>query len=200
MAQATLRAASEAARVNGCVEGPRVTQCRASRDASPEVMVTMPALKKAKSNPRSILTIEGACTRPRAFTYHDLASAHSDYQVDDLAKVDERLAGKAVRLRTLIDQAGPTMHAAWLTVESEDGKFSASLPLDDARRTAVIVYDLAGKPLERGDGGPVRFIIPFFDDKCANVKGSTRLTISEEQGRDTRPSNKTEHDAIHADD
>lgn len=159
----------------------------------------MPSLKAAP-NPRAVLTIEGACTRPRAFTYHDLATAHEDYQIKDLSKVDERLSGKAVRLRTLIDQAGPHMHAAWLTVESEDGKFAASLPLADVRRTAVIVYDDGGKPLERGDGGPVRFIIPFFDDKCANVKGATRYTISEEKGRDTRPSNKAEHDAIHADD
>lgn len=156
--------------------------------------------RKATHDTRSVMVIEGLCSRPRGFSYHDLASCHSDYQIDDLSKVDERLSGKAVRLRALIDLAGPLMHTRFLTIESEDGKFAASLPIDEIRRTAVVVYELGGKPLTREDGGPVRLVIPFFKDKCANVKGATKITLSEEPGRDTRPSNRPEHEAIHADD
>ena len=182
---------------------PCVLQCRAAA-ASPEGSVAPPAdpscdprdampFRKASRNTRAIITIEGACNRPQGFTYHDLASCHSDYQIDDLAKVDENLWGKAVRLRALVDMAGPLMYAKYLTVESEDGKFAASLPLAETQRTAVIVYDKGGKPLEREDGGPVRFVIPFSPDKCANVKGATKITLSETPGRDTRPSNAGEH-------
>ena len=154
--------------------------------------------RKAPRNTRAVLTIEGECARPTAFSYHDLASVHEDYQVADLSKVDERLKGRGVRLRKLIDIAGPGFDARYLTVQSEDGSFSACLPLDEISRTAVVVYELGGKPLEREDGGPVRFIIPFFPDRCANVKGATRMLVSEQPGEDTRPSNAREHAAIHA--
>lgn len=142
--------------------------------------------------------IEGSCARPRAFTHFDLGDIHEYYQVDDISKVDARLVGKAVRLRSLVDLVGPEFHAKYITIESEDGQYSVSLPLDETIRTALVVYELKGKPLSREDGGPVRFFIPFFGDKCAAVKGATRMTLSEVPGRDTRPSNKKGHDALHA--
>jgi DMSO/TMAO reductase YedYZ molybdopterin-dependent catalytic subunit len=152
----------------------------------------------APKNTRAVITIEGACARPTAFTHHDLSSAHEDYQVADVSKVDARLVGTAVRLRTLIDHVGPDFHARYMTVGSEDGSFSACLPLEDTTRTALVVYEIKGKPLERDQGGPARFIIPFFADKCANVKGATRIVLSEEAGEDNRPSTADEHEAIHA--
>jgi len=145
-------------------------------------------LRKAARNTRAILTIEGECARPRAFTHHDLATVHDYYQVPDVSKVDERLKGKGVRLRKLVDLVGPAFHARFLTVESEDGTFSACLPLAETSRTAVVIYELKGKPLDRAEGGPVRFVIPFSGDACGNVKSAARITISEQPGRDTRPS------------
>ena len=155
--------------------------------------------RSAPSNSRAVLTIEGQCVRPTAFTYYDLANIHEDYQVDDLSKVDQRLSGKAVRLRKLIDLVGPDFHTEYLTVESEDGAFAASLPLAEISRTAVVIYEQDGKPLERDDGGPVRFVIPYFPDKCANVKSATHMLISEQQGRDTRPSTAAQHASLHGD-
>ena len=154
--------------------------------------------RKAARNTRAILTIEGTCSRPHAFSYHDLATVHEYYQVPDVSKVDERLRGKAVRLRKLIDMVGPSFHARHLTIESEDGQFSVCLPLAETARTALVVYELKGKPLERADGGPARFIVPFLGDRCANVKGAALIVLSELPGRDTRPSNAAEHAALHA--
>jgi DMSO/TMAO reductase YedYZ molybdopterin-dependent catalytic subunit len=153
--------------------------------------------RKAKRNNRGILTIEGHCVRPTSFSYHDLGSIHEYYQVQDIAKVDERLKGTAVRLRKLIDLVGPEYNTQYITVESEDGQFSASLPIEEVSRTALVVYAMKKKPLEREEGGPVRFIIPFFGDKCANVKGAVRMVLSEEPGKDTRPSNAKDHAALH---
>ena len=158
------------------------------------------AHRKAPRNPRGILTIEGACNRPTSFSFHDLASVHEYYQIPDVAKIDERLEGTGVRLRKLVDMTGPELAAAWITVESEDGQFAASLPLKDTAESAILIYAKKKKPLEREDGGPIRFIIPFLKDSCAKVKGATRMTISLEKGRDTRPSNAAEHAAIHAKD
>jgi len=153
--------------------------------------------RKAKRNNRGILTIEGSCVRPMSFGIHELRSVHEYYQVKDVSKVDEKLKGSAVRLRKLIDLVGPEHHTKYITVESEDGKFAASLPLDEISRTALVIYSIKNKPLERDEGGPVRFVIPFYGDKCANVKGAVRMTLSEEPGRDTRPSNSQEHADLH---
>lgn len=157
-------------------------------------------MKKAPRNTRALITIEGECHRPQGFTFHDLDIVHEDYQIKDMAKIDERLKGQGVRLRGLIDQVGPGFYTKYLTVESEDGKFSACLPLEEISRTAVIIYGIKGKPLDREDGGPVRFVIPFYPDKCANVKGATRIVLSEKPGKDTRPTTPAEHAKIHADD
>jgi DMSO/TMAO reductase YedYZ molybdopterin-dependent catalytic subunit len=156
--------------------------------------------RKAPSNSRGVLTIEGECARPTSFSYHDMASLHSDYQVPDVSKIDERLKGSAVRLRALIDMVGPDRSAKWLTVESEDGKFFVSLPLRDSSETALMIIGIGKQPLERDAGGPVRFIIPFHPDDCTKVKGARRISLTSERGRDTRPSTAAEHKAIHADD
>ena len=142
--------------------------------------------------------IEGVCARPRAFTTFDLSDIHEYYQVDDISKVDARLKGKAVRLRKLIDLVGPDFHAKHIIIESEDGKYSVSLPLAETMRTALVVYELKKKPLSRDDGGPLRFLIPFSGDACTSVKGAARMPLSEQPGKDTRPANKRDHEALHA--
>jgi 2-dehydropantoate 2-reductase len=156
------------------------------------------SLRKAPLNPHGIVTIEGECDRPTSFSYLDLQRVHPYYQVLDLSLVDERLAGKGVRLRRLIDLAGPERGAAWMTVQSVDGGFSACLPLEEIRRTAIIVYEKGGRPLSVEDGGPARFVIPYYPDKCANVKSVGRIVISRKPGKDTRPSTAPAHDALHA--
>ncbi len=143
--------------------------------------------RKASLNHHGLFRVEGDCIRPHAFSYMELADLHSDYQVDNLAKVDDRLEGKGVRLRKLLEIAGPHYQARFLQVESEDGKFRHTVPLHEVGRTGVIVYQKGGKPLEREDGGPARLIVPFWPDKCANVKGLGKLRILiEEPGDDTQ--------------
>jgi DMSO/TMAO reductase YedYZ molybdopterin-dependent catalytic subunit len=117
---------------------------------------------KAPRNPHALFTIEGDVQRPQGFSYLDLAEVHPYYQIADLSTVDEKLSGKAVRLRKLLDTAGPGYGTQWLTVES----------------------------LDREDGGPVRFLVPYYPDACANVKAVGRILVSRERGRDTRPSQK----------
>ena len=146
-------------------------------------------LKKAPLNTHGILKIEGHCIRPHAFSYLDLAAIHRYYQIPDMSKIDQRLSGVGVRLRKLIDIVGPDYRAAHLIIESEDGEFTASVPLRDVAKTAVVIYGAkAGAPLEREQGGPARLVIPYHPDKCANVKNLGRIVVSRTPGEDTRPS------------
>lgn len=144
--------------------------------------------RKAPRNPHGLFTIEGEVERPQAFSQLDLQEVHRYYQVPDLSLVDERLSGKGVRLRRLLDLVGPVYGSEFITIESADGGFSASLPISEVGRTALIVYERDGKPLPLDQGGPARFVVPYYPDACANVKALGRIVVSRERARDTRPS------------
>lgn len=151
----------------------------------------------AARSPHALFTIEGDCQRPQGFSLLDLQDIHPYYQVADLATVDETLSGRGVRLRKLVDLAGPGFGTQWLTFESIEG-FSACLPLEEIARTGVIVFEEGGKPLPPEHGGPARLVVPYFPDKCANVKSLARIVISREPRKDTRPSSKSEHEKLHS--
>jgi len=151
----------------------------------------------AARSPHALFRIEGECARPQSFSQLDLQEIHPYYQVADLAGVDEKLSGRGVRLRKLIDLAGPGYGTAWLTFESIEG-FSACLPMDEISRTGVIIYEQDGKPLSPDAGGPARLVVPYYPDKCANVKSLSRIVISKEPRKDTRPSTQSEHEKLHA--
>jgi hypothetical protein len=158
------------------------------------------SFRKAIRTPHALFVIEGECQRPQAFSLLGLREIHPYYPVPDLKLIDETLSGQGVRLRRLLDLVGPEYGTEWLTVESLDGGFSASLPLAEVGRTAIVAYQDSGKPLDPENGGPARFLVPYYPDKCANVKSIGRLVLSRKQGRDTRPSTREEHEALHADD
>jgi DMSO/TMAO reductase YedYZ molybdopterin-dependent catalytic subunit len=135
--------------------------------------------RKAPRNPHGLFVIEGDCQRPQAFGPLDLGEVHPNYVVNDLSTVDERLSGKGVRLRKLIDVVGPGFGTAWLTIESLHG-FRACLPLKEIARTGIVVFEKGGKPLGVEDGGPARLIVPYFDGEASDVKALSRLVISRE--------------------
>ena len=147
------------------------------------------------------ITIEGVVRRRVTLGFNDLASAPD--QIADVAPLVAGRSGTAVPLRSLLARAGVDSGAAWLTIESDDASFAASIPLE-AAADAVVVYALDGKPLPREKGGPFRLLIPDAArcgsaevDKCANVKSVGVLRLETRHGRDTRPSTRTEHVAMH---
>ena len=108
-----------------------------------------------------------------------------------------------VPLRSILQRAGVEADATHITVTASDGEFSASVPLVDVA-DALLVYELEEEPLPVDMGGPFRFLIPNVGscasaavDACANVKYVARLTVSKGPGRDTRPSTRTDHEALH---
>jgi DMSO/TMAO reductase YedYZ molybdopterin-dependent catalytic subunit len=133
--------------------------------------------RKAPRTPHGLFAIEGNCQRPMAFGPLDLAEVHRNYQVDDVATVDERLSGKGVRLRKLIDLVGPGYGTAWLTIENLEG-LRHCVPLGPVVRTAIVIYEKGGKPLPREEGGPVRLVVPHATGPESDVRHLSRLSIS----------------------
>ena len=147
------------------------------------------------------LRIEGEVSTPHTFSFNDLTRLPD--QIADVGQFVPGRNGGGVRLRSLLDQVSPADSAHYITLESSDGKFSASLPIT-AVHDAIVAYRLGDAPLPTKKGGPFRFFIPDVEeceigevDACANVKFLGRLCLSHEPGRDVRPTSPASHQAHH---
>lgn len=147
------------------------------------------------------LRIEGEVRSPRDFGFDDLRALPG--QVEDVGQIVPGREGSGIRLRSILDLVGPHGAAKYITLESTDGKFSASVPLE-AVRDAIVAYRLEDEPLPSKKGGPFRFLIPNVEecavgevDACANVKFLGRVHLSRQPGRDVRPTSAQAHEEHH---
>ena len=147
------------------------------------------------------LHIEGEVRSPQAFGFIELR-ALSD-QIEDVSRLIPGREGSAVRLQAVLDQVEPKATARYITLESTDGKFSASVPLE-AVQEGIIAYRLNDTALPGNKGGPYRFFIPNVSechvgevDACANVKFLGRICLSHQKGRDVRPTSPQAHEEHH---
>lgn len=147
------------------------------------------------------LRVEGAVATSRDFSFADLAILPD--QVADVSQLVPGREGGGVRLQAILNKVAPTANAQHITLQSSDGKFSASVPLV-AVRDAIVAYRLGNGPLPEKKGGPFRFLIPNIEecaiggvDACANVKFLARIELSQHPGWDNRPSSKATHEELH---
>lgn len=147
------------------------------------------------------LRIEGEVKAPQRFSFDDLRQLSG--QVEDIGQFVSGREGSGVRLQSVLDRVGPKGTVKYITLESTDGKFSASVPLDTVR-DAIIAYRLEDNPLPAKKGGPFRFFIPNVEecaigevDACANVKFLGRMHLSQEAGKDNRPTSAELHEEHH---
>lgn len=95
-------------------------------------------------------------------------------------------SGSAVPVQPLLLHAGTS--ARYGTVESDDGHYSASIPLHDLERGLLIVED-DGRPLPRDRGGPFRLIVPDGRTLCWNVKSVVEIRFTDAPEPDSVPEN-----------
>ncbi len=147
------------------------------------------------------LHVEGEVQSPLAFGFAELR-ALSD-QIEDVSRLIPGREGGGVRLQAILDQVGPKATVRYVTLESTDGKFSASVPLE-AVQEGIVAYRFNEAALPENKGGPYRFFIPNVAechvgavDACANVKFLSRICLSHEKGRDVRPTSPQAHEEHH---
>jgi DMSO/TMAO reductase YedYZ molybdopterin-dependent catalytic subunit len=147
------------------------------------------------------IEITGAVTAPQAYGRDELAALGG--QIPDAGAVAPGRRGRAVRLAALLEAAGPTPEARYLTLEAEAG-YAASIPVEAVREQAIIIFAVDDGAVPREEGGPFRFLIPDVAacqtaevDACANVKHLERLVLTAERGADTRPRTRAQHLRIH---
>ncbi len=151
----------------------------------------------------SVLRITGLVSRPGEFDLPALKALPG--QVFDISTVLPGREGGGVRLSALLDAVGPLSDARYITLEAENGPFSASVPIRAVLDQGLVVYRLGDGPLPAEKGGPTRFYIVDVEscglaevDACANVKNLARIDLSRDPGPDLRPTTQRDHDVLHA--
>jgi 2-dehydropantoate 2-reductase len=142
-----------------------------------------------------VLEVCGDVRQPGRFDFEALARLPE--QIDDIASLVPGRSGGGVRLASLLAAVQPRPQATHLTVEADDGSFSASVPLAAVVASGVVLYRQGSQALPAQQGGPFRFLITDAQtcatggvDLCANVKGVGRIALSAGPGRDTRPTER----------
>jgi 2-dehydropantoate 2-reductase len=140
-----------------------------------------------RSGPET-LRIEGEVVQPLSLDRQALGQLPEGYRVDDVAGVAPGMKGRAVTMAGLLDIPALRVRADHVTIHSHDGRYAATLTLEQARRYGLLLYELDGQPIPASKGGPFRFIAPGLGDLCAHVKDVGRIEVREGPGADTRPS------------
>lgn len=152
-----------------------------------------------------LLRVDGAVERALSLTFDELARWPEPAQVADVSRFHPKRAGDGVTLESILAHAQPRAEARYLTLHADRDDFHVSVPLELVRREGIVVYKHGETPLGPERGGPVRFLIrdPLVChtgelDDCANVKYLSRIELTAERGRDTRPADDASHAALHA--
>jgi len=105
------------------------------------------------------LAVEGALERRVEYGYDDVAPDDSaEALLDCTSGWYATREWRGVRVGRLLDDAGPTEDAGWVTFESVTG-YRWTLPLAEAR-DALLATHVGGEPLSYGHGFPLRLVAP----------------------------------------
>jgi 2-dehydropantoate 2-reductase len=145
--------------------------------------------EKEKSGP-GVVRIDGAVVQPVSLDRTAIQQLPGEHQVEDVSTVMPSMKGRAIKVKGLLDVPALGIEADHVTFHSIDGKYAATLTLQQAKDFGLLLYDLNGEPLPDAKGGPFRLITPGLGDLCANVKGVGRIEVRVGTGKDTRPSER----------
>jgi 2-dehydropantoate 2-reductase len=117
-----------------------------------------------------------------------LAQLPAEHQIPDMSVVQPGMTGQGIRVKGLLDIPAFVIGADHVTFHAQDGRFAASLTLNQATQYGILLYQVDGESVPASKGGPFRLITPGLGDLCANVKGVSRIEVGCGPGKDTRPS------------
>ena len=134
----------------------------------------------------STLFVGGPCVgRELEIDRADIGALEAADRVPDVGTLVSGRTGSAVRLAGLARRAGATSEARFVHVASEDGGFTANIPIDQALRGGLVLYEHDGEELPRKYGGPFRLLFPDGEDCSINVKFLGRIEFVGEPGSHT---------------
>lgn len=128
------------------------------------------------------MTVDGLVGRPHTWSWREIHALPESTYVGDIhcvttwSKFDMTFRG--VSVDTLLETVMPMPEARFVMAHSTTG-YTTNLPLEDVTGgKAWVVWEVDGKPLPRGHGGPVRLLVPhlYF---WKSAKWVTRLELME---------------------
>ena len=128
------------------------------------------------------MTVDGLAGRPHTWSWRELHALPESTYVGDIhcvttwSKFDMTFRG--ISVDTLLEVAMPLPEARFVMAHSTTG-YTTNLPLEDVTGgKAWVVWEVDGKPLPAGHGGPVRLLVPhlYF---WKSAKWITRLELME---------------------
>ena len=130
------------------------------------------------------LSIDGLVDRPSARTYNEVAALASADEYVTLECVSNQVGGDlistakwgGVRLRDLLDRAGPRPVADWVEFTCADG-YTVAVPMTRARHPqALLAVRMNDETLPRPHGYPARIVVPGLYGMF-HAKWVTRITL-----------------------
>lgn len=131
------------------------------------------------------LRVSGLVARHGELAYEEIARL--DGSIPDLGAVADGFVGRAVPMRAVIDRSRPDRRATYITVESDDGFYRASIPLRELAEKGWLAHSLGEGPLPRERGGPLRVVVPRGRTLCWNVKSVAELRFTAQPEPDGVP-------------
>lgn len=119
------------------------------------------------------------------------AELRQEFHVLDVSTLMPGMQGQGIKLSGLLELVTAHPVADHVTFTSQDGQYSASLTIHQARDFGILVYQVDGLPLPQNKGGPFRLITPGLGDLCANVRNIGQIKVSTGPGTDTRPEERS---------
>ncbi len=150
-------------------------------------------VKAVTEKPRGgpgVVRIDGAVVQPVVLDRGAMRQLPGEHQIDDVSRVVPGMMGQGIKVKGLLEVPALGIEADHVTFHSFDGKYAATLTLQQAKDYGLLLYELDGAPLPDTKGGPFRLITPGLGDLCANVKGVGRIEVRIGTGKDTRPSER----------
>jgi DMSO/TMAO reductase YedYZ molybdopterin-dependent catalytic subunit len=126
------------------------------------------------------MTVDGLVARPQSWSWDEIHALPESTYVGDIhcvttwSKFDMTFRGVSVDM--LLEAATPLPEARFVMAHSTTG-YTTNLPLADVTGgKAWVVWEVDGKPLPAGHGGPVRLLVPhlYF---WKSAKWITRLEL-----------------------
>ncbi|MDE0231465.1 MAG: molybdopterin-dependent oxidoreductase [bacterium] len=123
-----------------------------------------------------------------------LVEKPGEWAMEDLAGLSEQVSegeipGRGVSAGALLEASGP--RGGYVSVESDDGAYRASIPLGELSSKGVVVYGLGDDRLPPEHGGPFRILVPEGRTLCWNVKGVGEMRVTAQPEPDSVPANPT---------
>lgn len=144
------------------------------------------AMTEKEKTGRGVVKIDGAVVQSVSFDHKALRQLPEEHQIANVTPMMPGIQGRAITVKGLLDVPALKVESDHVTFHSMDGKYAATLTLQQARDFGLLLYELDDQPLPDEKGGPFRLITPGLGDLCANVKGVGRIEVTKGSGRDTR--------------